>query len=67
MAFLERLARWLRPGAWLFLGYSESLWQVTDAFDLVRLGDAFAYRRRRFWTRASGTPHDRSGEACRAQ
>ena len=44
--FVERVARWLPPGGWLFLGYSESLWQVTDQFDLVRLGDAFVYRKR---------------------
>jgi chemotaxis protein methyltransferase CheR len=45
VAFLEGLSRWLPPGGWLFLGYSESLWQVTDRFALVRLGDAFVYRR----------------------
>lgn len=45
-AFVSRLASWMRPGSWLFLGYSESLWQVSDAFQLVRLGEAFAYRRR---------------------
>jgi chemotaxis protein methyltransferase CheR len=44
VAFLDRLARRLPPTAYLFLGYSESLWQVTDRFRLVRLGDAFAYR-----------------------
>jgi chemotaxis protein methyltransferase CheR len=32
------------PTAFLFLGYSESLWQVSDRFQLVRLGEAFAYR-----------------------
>lgn len=42
--FLERLARWMPPDGYLFLGYSESLWQVTDAFKLVRLGNAFVYR-----------------------
>jgi chemotaxis protein methyltransferase CheR len=46
VAFLERLARWLHPEGWLFLGYSESLWQLTDAFRLERLGPAFAYRPR---------------------
>jgi tetratricopeptide (TPR) repeat protein len=44
-AFLDRLAHWLLPGQWLFVGYSESLWQVTEAFRLERLGDAFAYQR----------------------
>ena len=44
--FLDRIADWLPPDGWLFLGYSESLWQVTERFQLVRLGDAFVYRRR---------------------
>jgi chemotaxis methyl-accepting protein methylase len=44
-AFLSRLGRWLLPGHWLFVGYSESLWQVTSDFRLERLGDAFAYQR----------------------
>lgn len=44
VAFLDRLARWMAPDGYLFLGYSESLWQVTDAFKLVRLGGSFAYR-----------------------
>lgn len=44
VAFLDRLKATLAPSAYLFLGYSESLWQVTDRFQLARLGDAFAYR-----------------------
>jgi len=44
-AFIERVADWLPPEGWLFLGYSESLWQVTDRFQLVRIGDAFVYRK----------------------
>ncbi len=42
---LDRLADWMAPGGWLFLGYSETLWQVSDRFDLVRCGEAFLYRR----------------------
>jgi chemotaxis methyl-accepting protein methylase len=42
--FLNRLSRWLPQGGHLFLGYSESLWLVSDRFHLVRLGDAYAYR-----------------------
>jgi chemotaxis methyl-accepting protein methylase len=42
--FLSRLSTWLPRGGHLFLGYSESLWLVSDRFHLVRLGDAFAYR-----------------------
>ncbi|MCU1450274.1 MAG: protein methyltransferase FrzF, partial [Acidimicrobiales bacterium] len=44
VALLERLSAWLPPGGYLFLGYSESLWQVTDRFLPVRIGDAFIYR-----------------------
>jgi chemotaxis protein methyltransferase CheR len=44
LAFLDRLIPWMPPNGYLFLGYSESLWQVTDRFQLVNLGDAFAYQ-----------------------
>jgi chemotaxis protein methyltransferase CheR len=44
---LERLADWMPDGASLLLGYSESLWQVSDRFDLERMGRAFVYRSRR--------------------
>ena len=46
-ALLTRLAEALAPGACLFLGYAETIWQVTDLFEPVRLGDAFEYHRRR--------------------
>jgi chemotaxis protein methyltransferase CheR len=45
LAFLDRLIPWMPPSGYLFLGYSESLWQVTDRFRLVNLWDAFAYQR----------------------
>jgi chemotaxis methyl-accepting protein methylase len=45
-AFLDKLAAILAPGAYLFLGSAESLWQVTEQFEAVRLGDSFVYRRR---------------------
>jgi chemotaxis protein methyltransferase CheR len=35
----------LSDGGYLFLGHSETLWQMSDAFTLVSLGDAFVYRR----------------------
>ncbi len=35
----------LAEGGYLFLGHSETLWQVNDSFRLVTLGDAFVYRR----------------------
>ena len=44
VAFLNRLSTWLPAGAYLFLGYSESLWLVSERFHLIRLGDAFVYR-----------------------
>ncbi len=44
VSFVDRVADWLPPGGWLFLGYSESLWQLTQRFQLVRLDDTFVYR-----------------------
>jgi chemotaxis methyl-accepting protein methylase len=46
-AFLTRLASQLPAGAILFLGYAETIWQVTDLFEPVRIGDSFEYHRRR--------------------
>lgn len=42
---MKRLHGCLRDGGYLFLGHAETLWQVSDAFSLVPLGDAFVYRR----------------------
>jgi chemotaxis protein methyltransferase CheR len=42
---MTRLHDSLRDGGYLFLGHSETLWQVSDRFRLVTLGDAFVYRR----------------------
>jgi len=44
VALLDSLSTWLPAGGHLFLGYSESLWDVPNDFELVRLGDAFVYR-----------------------
>ena len=44
-ALVGRLHDSLRDGGYLFLGHAETLWQVSDAFNLVTLGDAFVYRR----------------------
>jgi chemotaxis protein methyltransferase CheR len=41
---LELIATTMDRRGWVFLGFSESLWQVTDRFHLVRVGTAFAYR-----------------------
>jgi chemotaxis methyl-accepting protein methylase len=42
--FLNRLADVLAPGAFLFLGAAESMWQVTDRYQAVRVGDSFVYQ-----------------------
>ena len=42
---MKRLHGCLRDGGYLFLGHAETLWQVSDEFSLVPLGDAFVYRR----------------------
>ncbi|HZG94514.1 MAG TPA: CheR family methyltransferase [Mycobacteriales bacterium] len=44
-ALMGRLHASLRYGGYLFLGHSETLWQVSDDFRLVALGEAFVYRR----------------------
>ena len=44
-ALVQRLHGCLRDGGYLFLGHAETLWQVSDDFALVPLGDAFVYRR----------------------
>jgi chemotaxis protein methyltransferase CheR len=42
---MQRLHGRLREGGYLFLGHAETLWQLSDEFALVPLGDAFVYRR----------------------
>ncbi|HTW19841.1 MAG TPA: CheR family methyltransferase [Mycobacteriales bacterium] len=42
---MKRLHDRLRDGGYLFLGHAETLWQISDDFSLVSLGDAFVYRR----------------------
>jgi chemotaxis protein methyltransferase CheR len=44
-SLMRRFHGCLRDGGYLFLGHAETLWQVTDAFSLMSLGDAFVYRR----------------------
>jgi chemotaxis protein methyltransferase CheR len=44
-ALMGRFHTSLANGGYLFLGHSETLWQMSDAFTLVPLGDAFVYRR----------------------
>jgi chemotaxis protein methyltransferase CheR len=42
---MKRFHERLRDGGYLFLGHAETLWQISDDFTLVSLGDAFVYRR----------------------
>jgi len=42
---IQRLAAWMPPAGHLFLGFSESLWELSSGFDLVRVAGAFIYQR----------------------
>lgn len=42
---MERFFEALRPGGWLFLGYSESLFKISTRFEMVEVGGSFAYQR----------------------
>lgn len=42
---IERLYQVIRPGGWLFLGYSESLFRINDRFKLEAVKDAWIYRK----------------------
>ena len=44
--FIARLADAFPPGVPLFIGAAEVLWQVSDAFEPVRIDGTFFYRRR---------------------
>ncbi len=44
-ALVGRFHAALAERGWLLLGPAETLWQVSDAFALVPVGDAFAYRK----------------------
>nr|UXE44626.1 hypothetical protein Hi04_10k_c2835_00031 [uncultured bacterium] len=65
---MRRLHTCLRDGGYLFLGHSETLWQVSDDFRLVSLGSgesaAFVYRRLDAVTpeRRTVLPDRRTGE-----
>jgi chemotaxis protein methyltransferase CheR len=65
---MARLHTCLRDGGYLFLGHSETLWQVSDDFRLVSLGTgesaAFVYRRLDVVTpeRRTVLPDRRTGE-----
>lgn len=42
---MERFYESLRPGGWMFLGYSESLFRVSTRFEMVEVGGTFLYQR----------------------
>ncbi|HEY1087529.1 MAG TPA: CheR family methyltransferase, partial [Archangium sp.] len=42
---MERFFEALRPGGWMFLGYSESLFKISTRFEMVEVGGTFAYQR----------------------
>ena len=44
-SLVNGLHRVMTPGGYLLLGHAETLWQVTDAFILVSMNDAFAYHK----------------------
>jgi chemotaxis protein methyltransferase CheR len=58
-ALMERFHAALSDGGYLFLGHSETLWQLSDAFTLVPLGDAFVYRKNTSGQRRSTLPDRR--------
>jgi chemotaxis protein methyltransferase CheR len=64
-ALMRRLHTSLRDGGYLFLGHAETLWQITDAFSLVPLGDAFVYRRQEDAERRRVLPDRRTEDELR--
>jgi chemotaxis protein methyltransferase CheR len=44
-SLVERFHRAMSPGGYLLLGHAETLWQVSDAFSLVPVEEAFVYRK----------------------
>lgn len=44
-ALMKRVHGCLGDDGYLFLGHSETLWQISEDFRLVALGEAFVYRR----------------------
>jgi len=53
---IENFRRVLSPGGYLFLGVSESLFQLSEGFELISTGKAFVYRNPDGKTRPAGPP-----------
>jgi chemotaxis methyl-accepting protein methylase len=63
-AFLERLAEALSPNTTLFAGAAETIWQFSDRFAAVHVGNTFMYRPRPSRTRSLvSRPGDRRRHA----
>lgn len=45
LAVMDRFYDSLRPGGWLFLGYSESLFRLPTRFEMIEVGGVFIYQR----------------------
>jgi chemotaxis methyl-accepting protein methylase len=56
--FLDRIAGGLAPTTTLVVGAAETLWQVSDRFRAIRVGDTFIYRQRP--AAPAATPHPRN-------
>jgi len=42
---IDNIFESLGPGGWLFIGYSETLWQVSDRFKLINSHETFYYQK----------------------
>jgi chemotaxis protein methyltransferase CheR len=42
---MAKLYRYLSEGGYLFIGFSETLWQIFDAFERIQAGGTFFYRK----------------------
>ncbi|MCU1279832.1 MAG: hypothetical protein JWM53_3378 [bacterium] len=61
-AVMARVARALRPGGYLFLGYAESMSAISDDFDLQNTHGTFYYRRRHATPRPRLEPRERPAD-----
>jgi chemotaxis protein methyltransferase CheR len=62
-AFLDRIANTFPASTPIFLGAAETIWQVSDRFIAVPVGDTFIYRRAIVGSAAAKTHAQRTGPA----
>lgn len=62
---MERFLVAMKPGAYLFLGYSESLFRVYEKFEMVEVEGSFVYRRPLFSKASRAKAHAPECEAIR--